>query len=169
MPRVSAFPGVAGAALAAAVGCWWWPAMLLQEHRAYADLPLLSAQAALVLILGQWLVTALCAGRWFLAGAAGAAAGRAVTLAATAALTTIAPGWPLLALLWLTGTVSGTTLAALQALIALSGAALALLGVALSRSALRPAVAEPLGGAACLAAAAAVWLFRDGLRAWVMA
>lgn len=164
MPRLNATPGMLGSLVVLAVSAWWLASVALQDGRAFAGVPLLSARAAFWLILVQWLLLGLFAVRWF-GGTAGTSA--SIGICAATALAVIAPAWPLLVLLWLTSGLSAFALLVSQLLATGFGSAIVMVGGILGRSSVDTTISDALGSAAGLTMAAIIWSSRAGLQEWL--
>ncbi len=160
MSRLTPTAGLLAAALFLAAGTWWLGNVSLLARAGFAGLPILSAQAAFTLVLGEWLLIGLFACRLGSASSAGLA---------VSGLSFVVPLWPLLALFWLSSAMSAVTLLVTQVVaLALVVAAVSVGGVverlridAEWRSLLRSLVG--------IALAAGIWTTRDPLQAWLSA
>ena len=59
MPRLSGMPGLVGLVIMVAIGSWWLTSVALGIGGGLDDVTGLAAQAAIVLVIAQWLVIAL--------------------------------------------------------------------------------------------------------------
>ena len=158
MPDVTSRRSLVAAALFLAVGAWWLANTSLQASIAFADVPAFGAHAAFVLVLGQALLIALLGvhdmpDTW-----------RATSLAA---VSFIVPMWPLLALIWLTTELSMLAVATTQLAAFVLAIVAASIGKGLSQLAVGSDGRAMLRAAAGVAIAAAVWIGRGQLHAWV--
>lgn len=161
MSRLTPIGGFLAAALFLAAGAWWLANMTLQASGGFAAAPIVSAQAAVALVLGQWLLIALFAGQ---PGSAG------TLLTATASgLSYIVPVWPLIALLCLCSDLSVATLAATQAIAFTLALVMAWVGAAVERMRVDAEFGTMLRSALGILVAAAIWTGRSQLYAWVTA
>jgi len=161
MSRLTPIGGFLAAALFLAAGAWWLANMTLQASGGFAAAPMVSAQAAVALVLGQWLLIALFAGQ---PGSTGT-----LSTSAASGLSYIVPVWPLIALLWLCSDLSVVTLVATQAIAFTLALAMAWIGAGVERMRIDAELEIMLRSAIGIVVAAAIWTGRSQLHAWVTA
>lgn len=163
MPRLSAVPGIVAASLVTACAVWWLSSIALQIDAGLTDVAELSARAAAVLILAQWILIALFA--TLLAAAIDTRSPPAMANL----LTVTMPLWPLLAVLWLTSKLSATGLIATQLGALALAAGMILLGQAVTRKMPGDELRQLLSVATGIAIASLIWIARAPLINWVSA
>ncbi len=160
MQRVMSRHGLVIAALFVAASAWWLANTSLQASIGFANVPVLGAQAAFVLVLGQAMLIGLLAVQHV---------PDTFRTAVLAAGSLVVPVWPLLALIWLTSELSMFAIASTQVAAFLLAVAVALAGKGVSRLAVGDEPRELLRTALGVAAAAALWIARSQLHLWVTA
>ena len=158
MPDVTSSRSFVVAVLFLAAGTWWLANTSLQASIGYANVPAVATQAAFVLVLGQALLTGLLAvhnapDKW--------------PAAALDALSFVVPVWPLLALMWLTSGLSMFAIAVSQLAAFVLAITAGSAGRRISRLAISVEARAMLRGATGTAIAAAVWIGRGELHAWI--
>lgn len=157
MYGLSARPGLVTSALVLCVGVWWLAGIALQSGGGNPDLHELSATAAVVVILAQYVLIALLPAPATVASRSGA----------LNILSSLFPLWPLLALLWLTSRLSLTVLFFSQ-IVALLIAFTMILAARLLAGKIHDAELQQLATvAASVVFASGVWLMRAPLVAWL--
>lgn len=160
MSRLTPTAGLIAVALFLATGTWWLANTAMQTNSGFVGVPIVSAQAAFALVLGQWLLIGLFATQEDAGTFAGAAA---------VALSGVLPLWPLFALLWLTSNLSVATLAATQVIAVLLAVAMTVIGAGIERMRIDGEMRMMLRMTAGIVTAALVWTGRGQLHTWVTA
>ena len=162
MPRLSAMQGAVSLVLVVSVGSWWLASLALGIGGRLDDVTGLAAQAAVVLLIAQWLAIALFASHV----SKNASTNWQSVMASLLSVTV--PLWPFLAILWLSSRLSLAVLIGSQlGAVALAGS----LGLA-ARLAARTTPNAELGNlfrvATGLAMAGMIWIARSSLAGWVL-
>jgi hypothetical protein len=160
LSRLTPTAGWLAAALFLAAGTWWLANMSLQAGSGFSGAPVVSAQAAYALVLGQWFLISLFASHGESQG---------FSAATVASLNFVVPLWPLIALLWLTSELSITTLVQTQLIAFTLAAVLAVVGTRVAHLNIDHEYRMLLRSTVGVAAAAAIWIGRSQLHAWVTA
>lgn len=148
------------AALFLAAGTWWLANMSLQANSGFSAAPVVSAQAAFALVLGQWTLVSLFASH---------GESRGFSATAVASLNFVVPLWPLIALLWLTSELSITTLVQTQLIAFTLAAVLAVVGSRVAQMNIDHEYQMLLRSTLGIIAAAVIWMGRGQLHTWIAA
>jgi hypothetical protein len=147
------------AALFLAAGTWWLASVGLQAGTAFLWVPNISVDTTFVVVLGQWLIICLCAGR---------AAKFRCSAFSIAVLGFVVPLWPLLALTWLSSDLSFLTLTLTQLMSIFLAAAFGLFAQVVSKLNISNELRRHLRTAAGILVAAVIWSQRHVLHAWLL-
>ena len=161
MSRLTLTAGWPAAGLFLATGSWWLASLSLQARNGFSGAPLISAQAAFSLVLGQWLLIGLFAGN--------GGSSRSFSAGAVAALNFVVPLWPLYALLWLTSDLSLAILAQTQLVAFVLATVMILVAGRVERLSIDRDYRTLLRATVGLLVAAVIWAGRSHLHAWVTA
>ena len=161
MSRLTQTAAWPAAALFLAAGSWWLASTSLQARVGYIGVPAISAQAAFSLVLGQWLVISLFAGS--------GDASRSFWAGTVAALNFVVPLWPLFALLWLTSDLSLAILVQTQLIAFMLATTLIVAAGRVARLSIDREYRSFLRSTVGIVVAAAIWMGRNQLHAWVTA
>ena len=148
------------AALFLASGTWWLASMSLQASSGFSGAPVISAQAAFALVLGQWIFVSLFASH-------NGSQGSSATIIAS--LSFVVPLWPLFALLWLTSELSIETLVQTQLIACTLAAVLTMVGSRVEQTNIDHEYQLLLQSAVGITAAALIWTGRGQIFIWVAA
>ena len=148
------------AALFLASGTWWLANLSLQASSGFSAAPVISAQAAFALVLGQWILVSLFASH---NGPQGFSA------ATIASLNFVVPLWPLFALLWLTSELSIGTLVQTQLIAFTLAAVLTVVGSKVEQMNIDHEYQLLLRSTVGIIAAAVIWIGHGQLHTWVAA